>query len=81
MDEPVTAPKDPPTPSGSVTQKSPSERLLGVSDPKPDVEAARKRTPKPKAAPKTISFVEAKWDADETPIGYALATELAGGAE
>ena len=77
----MTAPKDPPTPSGSVTQKSPSERLLGVADPKPAVKPARKRTPKPKAAPKTISFVEAEWDAEETPIGYELATELAGGAE
>lgn len=77
----MTAPKDPPTPSGSVTQKSPSERLTGVADPKPAVKPARKRTPKPKAAPKTVSFVEAKWDADETPIGYALASELAAGEQ
>jgi hypothetical protein len=76
-----------PEPAGSITQKSPAERLIGVADakPAPAERPVRKRTrskPAPKPAPKTISFlVEAVWDADETPIGYELATELAGGAK
>lgn len=84
----MTAPKDPPTPAGSITQKSPAERLIGVADPKPELTerpVARKRTakpkPAPKPAPKTVTFVAQEWDAEETPVGYALTTELAAGAK
>jgi len=77
-----------PEPAGTISQKSPAERLLGVSDPKPEPAerpVARKRTakakPTPKPAPRTISFAGQDWDPDINPDGYKLATELAGGEQ
>jgi hypothetical protein len=80
----VTAAEDSPAPAGSVTQKSPAERLIGVADPKPapsERPVARKRTAKPRPTPKGVKFVGQVWDAEETPVGYELATELAAGAK
>ena len=75
----MTAPTEPPPRNNTISQKSPAERLTGVADPKPAVKPARKRTPKPKAAPKTITFLGQEWDPDVNPDGYFVATELAAG--
>lgn len=78
----ATVQPKPAPPPGRVTRKSRSERLTGVTDPKP---VARKRTPRPKPepkpAPRTITYLDQEWDAGDHPDGYALAVEFAGGAE
>ena len=89
----MTASTEPPAPrNGAIKNPSQSERLLGVSDekPQPAERPARKRTrAKPKPAPSVGAelvfpepvtyLVEGEWDPQVNPDGYFVATELAGG--